>query len=156
MLILFAMYVACAFEGHMLILFAMYVAYLAAMYQWFFVKPDDISIVLVKVFMSPIAALSLCMRFGAPTRLIKTAFGAAALVVMPSMMRKFEPLVFLLHHLNLAYVSQQDHNGVFNRFVKSSNSINAHPSPPSMFQSLHFGHGNRSHSLCFGSRMFHP
>ena len=38
----------------MLILFEIYVAYLAAMYQWFLVKQDDISIVLVKVFMSPI------------------------------------------------------------------------------------------------------
>ena len=114
----------------MLILFAIYVAYLAAMYQWFLVKPDDISIVLVKVFMSPIpfstfpfpygvygvvvvcrmlwvlyicynaselysAVLSLCMRFGAPTRLmrVRTAFGASALVVMPSIMRKFDPFV---------------------------------------------------------------
>ena len=41
------------------------------------------------------AALSLCMRFGAPRRLIrvKTAFGASALVIMPSMMRKFESFV---------------------------------------------------------------
>jgi hypothetical protein len=28
-------------RGHKLILFAMYVAYLAAMYQWFLVKPGD-------------------------------------------------------------------------------------------------------------------
>jgi hypothetical protein len=31
----------------------MYVAYLAAMYQWFFVRPDEISIVLVDVLINP-------------------------------------------------------------------------------------------------------
>ena len=48
----------------MLILLAMYVAYLAAMYQWFFVKPDDISIVLVKVLMSPIPFSTLPFAYG--------------------------------------------------------------------------------------------
>ena len=49
----------------MLILFAMYVAYLAAIYQWFFVKPDDISIVIVKVsVMSPIPFSTLPLPYG--------------------------------------------------------------------------------------------
>jgi hypothetical protein len=42
----------------------MYVGYLTDIYQWFLVKSDDISIVLVKVFMSPIPFSTLPFPYG--------------------------------------------------------------------------------------------
>ena len=42
----------------------MYVAYLAAMYQWVFVKSSDINIVLAKVLLSPIPFSTLPFAYG--------------------------------------------------------------------------------------------